>query len=383
MIARELRDKALALSKKYPFVVITGPRQSGKTTLAKSTFPDYRKVSLEDLDNREFATEDPRGFISTYPDKTIIDEVQRVPSLLSYLQTHCDDVGKDGMYILTGSQNLQLMEAVDQSLAGRTGLLHLLPFSKSELAAGGVMPQSTDSMLLQGCYPRLYDKGIAPDDFYPNYINTYIERDVRNIKSISDLGRFIRFLKLCAARVGQLLNKSSLANDCGITVPTVDSWLSILEASYILFLLKPDHNNYSKRLVKSPKLYFYDTGLVCSLLEIKTETQMNTHYLRGNLFENMVISDIIKNDFNKGILEPSLSFWRDSVGNEIDLIHRDGDREDAYEIKSAETFNDSFLHGLVYWSKLSGAEASRLHVIYGGKTPMYRSAASVEPFFKV
>lgn len=380
MIARELRDKAIALSKQYPFVVITGPRQSGKSTLAKSTFPDYRKVSLEDFDNREFARDDPRGFISTYPDKTIIDEVQRVPSLLSYLQTHSDDVGNVGMYILTGSQNLQLMEAVDQSLAGRVGLLHLLPFSKSEMAAGGILPQSLDSKLLCGCYPRLYDKGIAPDDYYPDYINTYVERDVRNMKSIGDLGRFVRFLKLCAARVGQLLNKSSLANDCGITVPTVDSWLSILETSYILFLLKPDCNNYSKRLVKTPKLYFYDTGLVCSLLEIKTETQMNTHYLRGNLFENMVVSDIIKNDFNKGIIEPSVSFWRDSVGNEVDLLHRDGDRVDAYEIKSSETFNESFVDGLKYWSKLSGADSSRLHVVYGGDTLMRRSEAMVEPF---
>lgn len=287
------------------------------------------------------------------------------------------------MYILTGSQNMQLMEAVDQSLAGRTGLLHLLPFSKSEMEAGGIMPQSTDTRLLQGCYPRLYDKGIAPDDYYPNYINTYVERDVRNLKNVGDLGRFVRFLKLCAARVGQLLNKSSLANDCGVTVPTVDAWLSILETSYVVFLLKPDHNNFSKRLVKSPKLYFYDTGLACSLLEIKTETQMNTHYLRGNLFENMVISDIVKNDFNHGIIEPSVSFWRDSVGNEVDLIRRDGDRVDAYEIKSAETYNDSFLHGLRYWSKLSGADASSLHVIYGGDVAMHRSEASVEPFSNI
>lgn len=380
MIARVMESKAIALSQKYPFVVITGPRQSGKTTLAKTAFPDYRKVSLEDIDNRMFASQDPRGFISTYPDRTIIDEVQRVPSLLSYLQTHCDDVGRDGMYILTGSQNLQLMEAVDQSLAGRVGLLHLLPFSKSEMEAGGILPQSIDEKLLYGCYPRLYDKGIAPDDYYPNYIGTYVERDLRSLKDISDLGKFVRFLKLCAARVGQLLNKSSLANDCGISVPTIDSWLSILESSYILFLLKPDHCNYSKRLVKAPKLYFYDTGLACSLLEIKTPAQMNTHYLRGNLFENMVISDFMKNDYNKGIIEPSVSFWRDSAGNEVDLLHRDGNKEDAYEIKSAETFNESFLKGLKYWSKLSGAEASDLHVIYGGRTPMMRSDASVETF---
>lgn len=215
--------------------------------------------------------------------------------MLSYLQTHSDDVGGDGMYILTGSQNLQLMEAVDQSLAGRVGLLHLLPFSRQEMKDGGIFPESTDAKLLNGCYPRLYDKGISPTDYYPNYINTYVERDVRNIKDITDLGKFTRFLKLCAARTGQLLNKSSLANDCGISVPTVDSWLSILESSYIIFLLKPDHKNYSKRLVKTPKLYFYDTGLAASLLEIKTETQMNTHYLRGNLFENMVVADFIKN----------------------------------------------------------------------------------------
>lgn len=375
-----MTGKALALSRQYPFVVITGPRQSGKTTLAKTAFPDYRKVSLEDIDNRMFASQDPRGFISTYPDKTIIDEVQRVPTLLSYLQTHCDDVGKEGMYILTGSQNMQLMEAVDQSLAGRVGLLHLLPFSKSEMESGGILPQSIDEKLLCGCYPRLFDKKIAPDDYYPAYISTYVERDLRNLKDINDLGKFVRFLKLCAARVGQLLNKSSLANDCGISVPTTDSWLSILESSYILFLLKPDHKNYSKRLVKSPKLYFYDTGLACSLLEIKTPAQMNTHYLRGNLFENMVISDFMKNDYNKGIIEPSVSFWRDSIGNEVDLIHRDGDREDAYEIKSAETFNESFLKGLKYWSRLAGPDASKLHLIYGGKAPMMRSDASVETF---
>ncbi|MCQ2057496.1 MAG: ATP-binding protein [Bacteroidaceae bacterium] len=380
MFERAIKDKAIELSGKYPFVVITGPRQSGKTTLARCAFPDYRKVSLEDLDNRDFAQQDPRGFIATYPDRTIIDEVQRVPSLLSYLQTHCDNAGKDGMYILTGSQNLQLMQAVDQSLAGRAGLLHLLPLSRKEMRNSGIVPSSIDLSILQGCYPRLYDRSIAPADYYPNYIKTYVERDVRNLKDIGDLSKFVRFLKLCAARTAQLLNKTTLANDCGISVPTVDSWLSLLESSYIVFLLKPDFRNYSKRLVKTPKLYFHDTGLACSLLEIKDEIQMSTHYLRGNLFENLVVSDFLKDEFNRGVQDPPVTFWRDSSGHEVDLLYRNGQMEYAYEIKSARTFNDSFLDGLKYWSGLSGADASCLHVIYGGDTPMSRSEAHVETF---
>ncbi|MBQ0053522.1 MAG: ATP-binding protein [Bacteroidales bacterium] len=382
MVQRILQEKAVNLAKKFPFVVITGPRQSGKTTLTKMAFPDYRRVSLEDMDNRAFAQEDPRGFIATYSDRTIIDEVQRVPHLLSYLQTHCDDEGKEGMYILTGSQNMELMESVDQSLSGRVGLLHLLPFSKTEMKESGFWNQNIDNMLLQGSYPRLYDKGIAPCDYYPSYINTYIERDVRRIKNITELSKFERFLKMCAARIGQLLNMSSLANDCGISVPTVEQWISVLEASYILFRLKPDFKNYSKRLVKTPKLYFYDTGLACSLLDIKTETQMNTHYLRGNLFENLVVSDFIKDEFNNGAIETALSFWRDSRGNEVDIIKRIGEEEFAYEIKSAATFNESFTKGLDYWAKLSNADSAHKTVLYGGTGEMLRSNAMIQPFMK-
>ena len=382
MVQRILQEKAVNLAKKFPFVVITGPRQSGKTTLTKMAFPDYRRVSLEDMDNRAFAQEDPRGFIATYSDRTIIDEVQRVPHLLSYLQTHCDDEGKEGMYILTGSQNMELMESVDQSLSGRVGLLHLLPFSKTEMKESGFWNQNINNMLLQGSYPRLYDKGIAPCDYYPSYINTYIERDVRRIKNITELSKFERFLKMCAARIGQLLNMSSLANDCGISVPTVEQWISVLEASYILFRLKPDFKNYSKRLVKTPKLYFYDTGLACSLLDIKTETQMNTHYLRGNLFENLVVSDFIKDEFNNGAIETALSFWRDSRGNEVDIIKRIGEEEFAYEIKSAATFNESFTKGLDYWAKLSNADSAHKTVLYGGTGEMLRSNAMIQPFMK-
>lgn len=380
MVERILQSKAIELAQKYPFVVITGPRQSGKSTLARLAFPEYNVVSLEDLDNREFAREDPRGFISTYPDKTIIDEVQRVPSLLSYLQTHCDTVGKEGMYILTGSQNMELMQSVDQSLAGRVGLIHLLPFSKKEMTNGNVLSSGIDSMILKGCYPRIYDKDIPATEYYQNYVRTYIERDVRNIKNITDLSRFVRFLKLCAARVGQLLNMSAIANDCGISVPTVEQWLSVLETSFIIYRLKPDWQNYSKRLVKTPKLYFYDTGIVCSLLDIRTEDQLHTHYLRGSLFENMVVTDYMKESFNRGELDPDITFWRDSTGHEVDMIIRNPDGVHAYEIKSSETFNESFLDGLRFWGKLSGTDEHHKSVIYAGRRPENRSDALILPF---
>lgn len=380
MIGRDLQSKAIELAQKYPFVVITGPRQSGKSTLARLAFPEYKTVSLEDLDNRAFAEEDTRGFISTYPDKTIIDEVQRVPSLLSYLQTHCDNEGKEGMYILTGSQNIELMQSVDQSLAGRVGLIHLLPFSKKELNDANMLGNGIDAMILKGFYPRIYDKNIPAYDYYQNYVRTYVERDVRNIKNITDLSRFVRFLKLCAARVGQLLNMSALANDCGISVPTVEQWLSVLETSFVIYRLKPDWQNYSKRLVKTPKLYFYDTGIVCSLLDIRTEDQLHTHYLRGNLFENMVVTDYIKGLYNKGELEPDITFWRDSTGHEVDMIIRKPEGVYAYEIKSSETFNESFLDGLRFWGKLSGADGQHKSVIYAGKRIENRSDAIILPF---
>ena len=225
MIERTQQAKLLQLATKYPFVTITGPRQSGKSTLAELTFPDYKRVSLEDLDNREFATEDPRGFIATYPSHTIIDEVQRVPTLLSYLQTHTDREHRMGMYILTGSQNTELMDAVDQSLAGRVGILTLLPFSHEEMRNAGILPETTNREIFYGAYPSIYDRSIDPTDYYPNYIKTYIERDVRQMKAIGDLSKFRRLIKLCAGRIGQLLNKASLAVECGVTAPTVDAWL--------------------------------------------------------------------------------------------------------------------------------------------------------------
>lgn len=366
MIARTLRGKVQQLAQLYPIVTLTGPRQSGKSTLLKYAFPEYRYVSLEDFDIRAFAESDPRGFLSTYSVRTIIDEAQRVPSLFSYLQTHVDTYNEAGMYLLAGSHNFQLMEQVNQSLAGRTAILKLLPFSHGEMRDGRVLPGSIDEEIFMGAYPRLFDKGISPADYYPYYIQTYVERDVRQLKNIGDLSRFVKFIKLCAGRIGQLLNLSSLANECGIAVATVSSWLSLLEASYICYTLKPDWNNFSKRLVKTPKLYFYDTGLACSLLDIHQAGQLESHFLRGGLFENMVVNDFIKQSWNQG-KEVDLRFWRDSQGNEVDLLKYDDGKVNAYEIKSGATFSEDYFKGLTKWAALSGSSVDSLHVIYGGK----------------
>ncbi|MBR5674385.1 MAG: ATP-binding protein [Muribaculaceae bacterium] len=366
MITRTLQTTIERLSQKYPVITLTGPRQSGKSTLLRHAFPDYHYISLEDLDMREFASNDPRGFLDTYPRQTILDEVQRVPSLMSYIQTHVDKTNESGMYLLAGSHNFLLMESVNQSLAGRTAILKLLPFSRREMQDGGVLHATSNEQIYYGAYPRLYDKGLQPDEFYPFYIQTYVERDVRELKNIGDLSRFTRFIKLCAGRIGQLLNLSSLAVECGISVPTATSWLSVLEASYICYLLRPDWNNFSKRLVKSPKLYFFDTGLACSLLDIKSPEQLGTHYSRGALFENMVINSFIKKAWNEG-KETDLRFWRDSQGNEVDLlIYDNGDTPTAYEIKSGATFHPDFFKGLTKWASISNTEIDNLNVIYGG-----------------
>lgn len=376
MIERTLKNKLLEMIGKYPIVTLTGPRQSGKSTLLKTSFSTYQYVSLEDLDMRLFATEDPRGFLATYPDKTIIDEVQRVPELFSYIQTHVDKENKEGMYLLAGSHNFLLMESINQSLAGRTAILNLLPFSHHEMQIGDILPTTIDGEIYKGAYPRLYDKNIAPTDYYPFYIQTYVERDVRLLKNIGDLSKFIRFIKLCAGRIGQLLNLSGLANECGISVSTATAWMSLLEASYIVYLLKPDHNNYAKRLVKSPKLYFYDTGLACSLLDIKSAEQVSTHFLRGGLFENLVINEFVKEFLNKGE-EPNLTFWRDSTGNEVDLLQTIADKQYAYEIKSGATYSSDYFKGISKWAKLSGATPDQCFAIYAGDKEMKTSNGEV------
>ncbi len=376
MIARNLKAKLKEMASKYPVVTLTGPRQSGKSTLLKATFPDYEYVSLEDPDMRLFAQSDPRGFLATYAEKIIIDEVQRVPDLFSYIQTHIDKAGNEGMFLLAGSNNFLPMESIGQSLAGRTAVLKLLPFSHQEMKAANILPEGADEEIFNGGYPRLYAKDINPTDFYPFYIQTYVERDVRLMKNIDDLSKFIRFIKLCAGRIGQLLNLSSLANDCGIATSTAQAWLSILEASYIVHLLKPDHNNYSKRLIKTPKLYFYDTGLACSLLEIKSAEQVASHFLRGGLFENMVVNEFIKDALNKGE-EPELTFWRDKTGNEVDLLHKYGNKQYAYEIKSGATFSQDFFKGISLWAKLSDASTEQCKAIYAGNKNLKTSAGGV------
>lgn len=381
IIHRQLSSKIQLLSEKFPIVTVTGPRQSGKSTLLRAQFPDYRYVSLENPDMRSFATEDPNGFLKTYDNHVIIDEAERVPKLFSYLQTHVDEVNDTGMYLLAGSSNFHLMSSIDQSLAGRTGVMKLLPFSRSELRDVGRLPETINSQIFTGFYPRIYDKDIAPTDYYPAYITTYVERDVRAILNISDLNRFTRFIRLCAGRIGQMLNMSSLATESGVTIPTIDSWLSVLEASYILYRLEPNYNNYNKRIVKTPKLYFYDTGLACSLLGINSVDQLDTHFLRGGLFENMVINQFIKDSLNRG-MRPDLTFWRDSTGLEVDLINTEGTRMYAYEIKSGSTYNPDYFKGLKKWGQLSNVPVECRAVIFAGDNELDTSDGRVIPFSK-
>jgi predicted AAA+ superfamily ATPase len=374
MIRRTLAEHIRTLSKKFPIISVTGPRQSGKTTLLKKSFPDYTYVSLENPDILDFALSDPNGFLLRYPKKCIFDEIQRAPALFSYLQQIVDDGNEPGMFLISGSQNFLLAERISQSLAGRVAVLNLMPFSFEELSRYDNAPASLDALLFSGCYPRIFDAHIDPADYYPNYLVTYIERDVRLIKNISDLTTFQRFLKLCAGRAGGILNLNGLGNDCGISHNTARAWLSILEASYILFLLPPYHKNFNKRLIKSPKLYFYDTGVACSLLGIRHEKELGAHNMRGQLFENFVITEFLKYRYHRG-RRPDLYFWRDKTGNEVDCIIESGRDIMPVEIKAGRTISDDFFKGLRYFNALRNRQEG--YVVYGGTDSQPRTGATV------
>lgn len=344
IIQRKLASHLQNMLKQFPVVSLTGPRQSGKTTLLKNVFPNYQYFNLERIDLREMILTDPMGFLRSTGPEVIFDEAQNVPELFSYIQVISDERNTPGQYILSGSQSFLLNERISQSLAGRVNINHLLPFDITELTI--LKNQNICQTILNGFYPRLYDYQIAANDFYPSYLQTYIERDVRTLKAVENLNTFSRFLGLCAGRIGQVLNLTSLANDAGIAVNTAKSWLSLLESSFIIYQLQPYYRNFNKRLIKSPKLYFYDTGVACSLLRLVSPEMVSTHYLYGALFENLVISEIIKYQIHSG-KRPVVYYWRESNGLEIDCIIEKGNKEIiALEIKVGQTFNKDYLKNL-------------------------------------
>ena len=376
MIEREITGRLTALFQQYPFVTVTGPRQSGKTTLCRAAFPDLAYANLEAPDQREFAETDPRGFLSRLSGGAIIDEIQHVPALLSYLQVLADEEGRNGMFVLTGSEQFRLSEAISQSLAGRTALLRLLPFSLAERQRMGASSAAHD-ILYSGFYPRILDQGLDPHQALGDYFETYVERDVRRLSEIRNLSSFQLFVRLCAGRVGQLVNAASLGSDAGVSHTTAREWLAVLEASYIIFHLPPFHANIRKRLVKSPKLYFHDVGLASYLIGIENAGQTVTHPLRGLLFENLVVAEALKHRFNRG-RQSNLSFFRDSRGLECDLLYETGRGLGAIEIKSGATFApDSFGSLNRIAESVPGVFAKA--VVYGGATRQSRSDGEVVP----
>lgn len=361
-IPRALETSLISAAKEFSAVAILGPRQSGKTTLARYKFPKHKYISLEDYDLREIANTDPRGFLNDYPSTAgiILDEIQHAPKLLSYIQTIIDlaldpnhkSKSKRGFFIITGSQNFLLNQAISQSLAGRIAILTLLPLSIAELTKSKLLPSSVEIAVFTGAYPVLYTEKRSITRLYQGYINTYLERDVRQIKNIPDLNLFKKFLSLCAGRIGQEVNYSSLGNDCGLDDKTVKAWLSVLEASYIIFLLPPYYKNFGKRLIKSPKLYFVDTGLACTLLRIKSAAELLDSAMRGPLIESFIISDLLKQQYNQELL-PSIYFWRDLSGNEIDCIIDEGSTIVPVEIKASKTVISAFFKNQGYWQTLT------------------------------
>ena len=382
LIPRTAQPILAKLAKSYPAVIVTGPRQSGKTTLTQMVFPDKPYISLEDLDTREFATQDPRGFLNQYPKGAILDEVQRCPDLFSYLQSRLDASKKMGVFILTGSQQFDLLSGVSQSLAGRVAKLTLLPFSLHELQQAKQAPHKLEDLLIQGLYPPIYDRGLEPSLWYQNYVDTYLERDVRQLIQVRNLSSFQRFLRMCAARTGQLLNLSSLASDCGITHNTAKAWISVLEASHIVHLLQPHHQNFNKRLIKSPKLYFYDPGLAAWLQNLKSAEHLSTHPARGPLFETWVVAELYKYRLNQA-LPSNLYFWRDSAGHEVDVLVDQGQTLMPIEIKSGQTVATDFFDGLRTYLALAGKKSKSSALVYGGTRAQTRDKVTVYPWANI
>ncbi|MBL7112429.1 MAG: ATP-binding protein [Bacteroidales bacterium] len=367
MIPREAEEELLSLSAQFKAVAVTGPHQSGKTTLVRKVFSNKPYANPENPDIRKFALEDPRGFLSNYPDGAVLDEAQRAPELFSYLRQILDERAENGLFILTGSNNFLIQENISQSLAGRAGYLFLLPLSLKEINR---TEENSNHILFRGGYPALCHEKADTSKFYANYIRTYIERDVRLLKNITDLYAFERFIRLCAGRTGQLLNMSSLSMELGVDVKTIGSWIGILKTSFIVFRLQPYHKNFNKRIVKTPKLYFYDTGLASALLGLESASQLSLNPFRGNLFENLVIVEFLKRRYNLG-KSNNLFFWRDNTGNEIDLVIEKGNDQVPVEIKSGQNLSEESFKGIRYWNKLTGTEGGFL--IYDGDMIQKRS----------
>ena len=381
MITRILEAKLRESAKQYPVVSVTGPRQSGKTTLCRKIFPKKPYLSFEVPDIRELAMQDPRGFLGRYPEGAILDEVQRVPEILSYLQGIVDERKKNGLYILSGSQNLLLLRSIRQSLAGRTAVLKLLPFSVEEIRSL-IQKRAADDIVHTGFFPRIFDQKIDPSDAMRDYVATYVERDVRQIINVKNLSSFQKFLKLCAGRIGQILNLSSISNDLGVSHTTIKEWMSVLEASYVVFLLPAYYRNWKKRIIKAPKMYFYDTGLAAYLLGIEKSSQMSRDPLRGALFENFVVIEFLKYFWSQG-REAPLYFFRDNHGNEVDLIIEKARRIMGIEIKAGQTIHEEFFKGLDFLKRLAGKDMLGRAVVYGGKNEFSREDVSIHSYLNV